>query len=168
MLGGQLSSEKWLGQRIREFRVKRGRSQKALAEMCNLSESAIRNYELGNRIPSPDILHDIADALHINYYALADPTFETPDGVMHILFQLESLYGLRPIKIDGKTCLAIDTEYSDFNGDDLKLQEMLDEWCRVEKKWAKNVVTAKKYEKWMSRFPDGPRPHVKKTGKSLK
>lgn len=51
------------GERIRHIRNERGISQKQLSEMCGLSEPAIRNYELGNRKPSAQILDKIAAAL---------------------------------------------------------------------------------------------------------
>ena len=38
-----------IGAKIRSFRTMRQLTQKQLAESCGLSESAIRNYELGNR-----------------------------------------------------------------------------------------------------------------------
>ena len=50
------------GERIRHIRNERGISQKQLSEMCGLSEPAIRNYELGNRKPSAQILDKIAAA----------------------------------------------------------------------------------------------------------
>lgn len=38
-----------VGEKIRKFRIDQGYTQKELAIMSGLSESAIRNYELGNR-----------------------------------------------------------------------------------------------------------------------
>mgnify|MGYP000485409768 CR=1 FL=1 len=40
-----------VGEKIRKFRIDQGYTQKELAIMSGLSESAIRNYELGNRFP---------------------------------------------------------------------------------------------------------------------
>ena len=40
-----------MGERIRYYRQVAGLTQKALAEKCGITESAIRNYELGNRMP---------------------------------------------------------------------------------------------------------------------
>ena len=58
------------GERIRHIRNERGISQKQLSEMCGLSEPAIRNYELGNRKPSAQILDKIAAALPPNLCCL--------------------------------------------------------------------------------------------------
>ena len=45
-----------VGEKIRKFRIDQGYTQKELAIMSGLSESAIRNYELGNRFPSSEQL----------------------------------------------------------------------------------------------------------------
>ena len=41
------------GSRIRELRTRRGLLQRELAEMAGVTESAVRNYELGLRAPRP-------------------------------------------------------------------------------------------------------------------
>mgnify|MGYP005966252579 CR=1 FL=1 len=61
------------GERIRHIRNERGISQKQLSEMCGLSEPAIRNYELGNRKPSAQILDKIAAALTVTAAELVLP-----------------------------------------------------------------------------------------------
>lgn len=61
------------GERIRHIRNERGISQKQLSEMCGLSEPAIRNYELGNRKPSAQILDKIAAALAVTAAELVLP-----------------------------------------------------------------------------------------------
>ena len=52
-----------VGEKIRKFRIDQGYTQKELAIMSGLSESAIRNYELGNRFPSSEQLEKIANSL---------------------------------------------------------------------------------------------------------
>ena len=54
-----------VGEKIRKFRIDQGYTQKELAIMSGLSESAIRNYELGNRFPSSEQLEKIANSLKI-------------------------------------------------------------------------------------------------------
>ena len=61
------------GERIRHIRNERGISQKQLSEMCGLSEPAIRNYELGNRKPSEQILDKIAASLAVTAAELVLP-----------------------------------------------------------------------------------------------
>ena len=78
-----------VGVRIRYYRKRRGMTQKQLGDACGFSGPAIRNYELGNRIPHAKALHKIAAALQVNYYALADLDLSSIVGTMHVLFQLE-------------------------------------------------------------------------------
>ena len=52
-----------IGERIRYYRKAAGMTQKQLAEFCEVSEPAIRNYELGNRVPDFEMLQTIAAAL---------------------------------------------------------------------------------------------------------
>ena len=82
--------------RIKQYRMLAGLTQKELAQRCGISEPAIRNYELGNRVPDEETLRTIANALEINYYALAQPEPSTISGALHMLFLLESMYGLSP------------------------------------------------------------------------
>jgi len=86
----------YTGTNIRNFRMLAGLTQKELAKRCGLSEPAIRNYELGNRIPDEDTLRTIALALEINYYALKQPDPSTTCGALNMLYLLESMYGLAP------------------------------------------------------------------------
>lgn len=59
-----------LGQKIRELRRCKCLSQKSLADLCGVSEPAIRNYELGNRTPSEKIMKSIAKSLNVDYAVL--------------------------------------------------------------------------------------------------
>ena len=65
-----LSINSTLGERIRFYRQQAGLTQKELAALCEVSESAIRNYELGNRVPDFLTLHIIAEKLRVNYVAV--------------------------------------------------------------------------------------------------
>ena len=49
-----------VGDKIRKYRLEQGYTQKELAIKAGLSESAVRNYELGNRTASQDQLEKIA------------------------------------------------------------------------------------------------------------
>lgn len=55
-----------LGLRIRELRLQRGWSQKALAERLHINKSVISYYELGERYPTYDVLLSIADVFHVS------------------------------------------------------------------------------------------------------
>lgn len=53
------------GELIRKYRKMRGMTQAELAELFGLSDSGIRNYEMGNRTPSDSQLASIASALGV-------------------------------------------------------------------------------------------------------
>ena len=59
-------------QKIRE---KRQRTQKQLAELSGISESALRSYELGDRKPKKEVLEHIATALRVRLGYLSTPEF---------------------------------------------------------------------------------------------
>lgn len=54
------------GEKIKEFRKKRGLTQKQLGDLCGMADSAIRRYENGRANPKIETLRKIADALEVN------------------------------------------------------------------------------------------------------
>lgn len=136
------------GQKIKKLRQSRNLSQKELAIMSSMSEPAIRNYELGNRTPSVQQLEKIASALNVSIYVLSDPEIEDYNGIMHTLFQLEELYGLSVVEIDGVTCLKLDG--TNKNG---SLTAMLKLWSEKKEKLLRGEITEEEYELWCKRYP---------------
>lgn len=84
------------GTRIKFYRSLAELTQKELGRRCGVSESAIRNYELGNRLPDKKTLKNIAYALEINPAVLEELNPTDLPGTMNILYCLESMWGLRP------------------------------------------------------------------------
>ena len=97
-----LSINSTLGERIRFYRQQAGLTQKELAALCEVSESAIRNYELGNRVPDFLTLHIIAEKLRVNYAAIAGEKVTDLEGALQALYKLEEIYGLYPTEVDGQ------------------------------------------------------------------
>ena len=91
-----LSIKYGIGERIRYFREKAGLTQNQLGQMVGKSESAIRNYELDNRTPDWETITRIADALKVSYYTLDTSSVDRTFKVVHMLFEIEKLYGLAP------------------------------------------------------------------------
>lgn len=54
-----------IGHNIKKIRTKQGLSESDLAKLTKLSESSIKSYENGEKKPSLDTLHTIADALGV-------------------------------------------------------------------------------------------------------
>lgn len=80
------------GSRIRELRTRRGLLQRELVEMACVTESAVRNYELGLRALGPQHL----EALGVDPAALTDYGVETARDALEVLFRLEEGFGARP------------------------------------------------------------------------
>jgi transcriptional regulator with XRE-family HTH domain len=87
--------------KIYRHRKRLGMTQAELAEKAGLSESAIRSYELGNRIPKPAHREAIAKALGINPKTLDDFFGEDVDATIQCLMDMESNDIIRPVLIDG-------------------------------------------------------------------
>lgn len=66
-----------IGEKIKALRSEKGMTQRELAEKSGLSRMAIGNYERNYRIPTLDVLEQIANALDIATFELlggkADP-----------------------------------------------------------------------------------------------
>lgn len=151
-------SEFIIGNKIRRFRTYRGLTQKQLAEACGISESAIRNYELGNRIPDALTLRDISDALNVSLDALRDPNPNDVYSAVHFLYELEELYGLTPSLIDGEIHLTFKKqpesfpELDEFNA--IELRSTLLKWITIREKYDSNEFTYDDYFKWQTEYPD--------------
>lgn len=133
-----------VGEKIRKYRTEQGLLQKDLAKKCRMSESAIRNYELGNRTPKPHHLEVIADALDISPYALLDPDLDSEISLMHAFFYLEESYGLQVVKEDGIAYMNFDIYKKSGKG----MQDRLIDWAD-----ARKTLSNEEYEKWKDSYP---------------
>ena len=55
------------GNKIKEFRIKKGLTQKELGNLCGMADSAIRRYENGKANPKMETLQKIATALRCKF-----------------------------------------------------------------------------------------------------
>lgn len=138
-----------IGEKIRKYRTKAGYTQRELAHMSRLSESAIRNYELGNRTPSPDQIKKIATSLRISQFALSDPDFTSYISTMHALFELEDKYGLHAYIERGVPHLC----FNNKEIDSLYMAEEINNWAEMYDKLRKEEITEEDYLKWRSKYP---------------
>lgn len=99
-----------IGRRIRRVREEAdpAMSQGELGEKVGLNANRIQQYENGARKPKLDLLKKFAAALGVETAALADPDPSNYIGVMYTLFELESQFGLEPVKgEDGQIYLSL-------------------------------------------------------------
>ena len=143
-----------VGTLIRQYRTLEGYTQKQLADKCELSESAIRNYELGIRTPDEETLHKIADALLVNYYLLAESDISNDTGVIHILFEMEKLYGIIPVMKDGEVYLKLSEDVDVRQSqDNTSLKEHLMTWASIKEKLSEGKINEADYFIWKSTYP---------------
>ena len=147
-----------MGERIRYYRQVAGLTQKALAEKCGITESAIRNYELGNRMPDWDTTAEIAFALEVHFFAIALPNLVKPFGALQALFQLEEIYGLHPVIEDGRVRL----EFNESTYAQKELSTEPDEllmfgvknWANISPKHRSGEMSDEEYQVWKSKYPN--------------
>jgi transcriptional regulator with XRE-family HTH domain len=70
-----MEAEKW-GRRIRAFRKLKGYTQERLAKDLGVSVSILGEIERGNRLPSEQLIKQIAERLNISVEELAPPRSE--------------------------------------------------------------------------------------------
>ncbi len=152
-----------LGERIRFYRQQAGLTQKELAGLCEVSESAIRNYELGNRVPDFLTLHAIAEKLRVNYAAIAGEKVTDLEGALQALYKLEEIYGLHPTEVDGqihfvfRDSVAVDEFKPDLDtvisSPSLLLQYRVLGFMKACALHDAGELTDEEYALWKSKFP---------------
>lgn len=137
-----------VGERIRRCRKAGGYTQRGLAEEVGVTESAIRNYELGLRTPGESQLEAIAKALDVAPESLADVGPESARGALEMIFRLEGEMGLRPVETEDGTGIAVDPKAEDSQ----KLSQALKAWKRMREQLEAGKVSEEEYEAWKASF----------------
>lgn len=148
-----------LGDKIRKYRTLKGLTQAQLGSMVKLTGDRIRQYENDVRKPKDGKLMEIAEALNINPTALFEPDFRNPNSVMHTLFELEDIYGLRFEK-SGENYQLVFSQSNDCQNSDW-LIEGIAAWTAKRKELQPDIndsaeaITDKKekYALWKARYP---------------
>ena len=140
-----------VGVLIRNFRI--------AAELTQ-NESTIRNYELGNRYPDEATLLNIANHLGVSFFALSDPDVANIFSALHVLFDMEWAYGLRPTIKDGEVVLKFEERLPSAGyrpQEDLdSFKKMVEYWARLRDKLDDGEITESDYYKKEIRFPANP------------
>lgn len=132
------------GKKLRELRLLRGLTQKELAYMCDLTDPAIRNYELGNRSPSVEQLRKIADALECDTSALVDHSPLTIFEFMQIVFDYEEELKIRPLVEGSATGLLFHNE---------NINDFILEWDEMRKKHYNGEISDEEFRDWKLSYP---------------
>ncbi len=107
-------------------------------------------YESGTRTPKADLTNKLAEVLGISPDALNVPDIDSYQGIMHTLFVMEDLYGLRIDKSDGDLCIRLDkgmgTNY-------ITMYEMLSAWQKQAEKLNNGEISKTEYDSWRYNYP---------------
>lgn len=143
-----------IGERIRFFRNLRGMTQKYLGTVVGFPEKTadirMAQYESGTRTPKADLTNKLAEVFGISPDALNVPDIDSYQGIMHTLFVMEDLYGLRIDKSDGDLCIRLDkgmgTNY-------ITMYEMLSAWQKQAEKLNNGEISKTEYDSWRYNYP---------------
>lgn len=143
-----------IGERIRFIRNLRGMTQKMLGMEVGFSEKTadirMAQYESGTRTPKADLTNKLAEVLEVSPSALDIPNIENYNGVMHTLFALEDIYGLRVDKLSDEVCIRLDKD----NGSEfLTMLEMFTAWQKQAEKYRNGNITREEYDQWRYNYP---------------
>ncbi|MFR3998092.1 MAG: helix-turn-helix domain-containing protein [Paratractidigestivibacter faecalis] len=136
------------GSRIREFRTRRGLLQRELAEMAGVTESAVRNYELGLRTLRPQRLEALARTLGVALDTLTDYGVETSRNALEVLFRLEEGFGARPEADEGGVRVAVDPAAPGAQ----KLDAAVRAWAAMRARRDSGEVSEEEYLDWKRGF----------------
>lgn len=143
-----------IGERIRFFRNLRGMTQKYLGHVVGFPEKTadirMAQYESGSRTPKADLTNTLAQVFEVSPQALTVPDIDSYNDLMHTLFTLEDLYGLKITELDGEVCLHLDkgmgTNY-------ITMFEMFSTWKKQAEKYKNGAITKEEYDYWRYNYP---------------
>ena len=144
-----------IGERIHFFRNLRGMTQKYLGMAVGFPEKSsdvrLAQYETGTRTPKAEIATQLAQILDVSPMALDIPNIDSYMGLMHTLFALEDIYGLKVGELDGELCLRLDK----FKGSTYQsMFEMLESWRKEAARLESGEITKEDYDRWRYRYPE--------------
>lgn len=133
------------GELIRRYRKMRKMTQADLADACGLSDSAIRNYELGNRKPSAAHLEAIAKALEIAQEALLEVDVSSGRKALEYLLRIDEELGLKPSR-DAKGDIVLTIDHGSPKAP--KLSAALEAWLRQRERLDAGEISQGDYDAW--------------------
>lgn len=144
-----------IGERIHFLRILRGMTQKYLGMAVGFPEKTadvrMAQYETGTRTPKADLTAALAHTLDVSPQALDVPDIDSDIGLMHTLFALEDLRGLKISEDDGEICLQLDKGTGRTYDDMVK---MLTAWRKQAVKLEAGEITKEEYDQWRYRYPE--------------
>ena len=143
-----------VGEKIRNYRILRGLTQKQLGEKAlkgKLNSGVrINQYEKDMAVPGEDIRQKLATALEVDMEALSDVDITSDEDFMYVLFELEETKGLQLYKENGKIHMVFDD--TDSSKSNEQLITYLNFWYVEYMKNKEDVEDYLDYMKWKGQF----------------
>lgn len=144
-----------IGERIHYFRKLRGLTMKKLGIIVGFPEKSadvrLAQYENGSRSPKADLTAGLARALDVSPKALDVPDIDSYIGLMHTLFAIEDLYGLKIDTLDGEAVLRLDKSKGQTY---LSMFDMFSAWAEQAGKLNSGEITKEEYDRWRYHYPN--------------
>ncbi|MBQ1734997.1 MAG: helix-turn-helix transcriptional regulator [Lachnospiraceae bacterium] len=144
-----------IGERIHYFRKLRGLTMRKLGMMVGFPEKSadvrLAQYENGSRSPKADLTANLAHALDVSPKALDVPDIDSYIGLMHTLFALEDLYGLKIDTLDGEAVLRLDKSKGQTY---LSMFDLFSAWAAQAEKLKTGEITKEEYDRWRYHYPE--------------
>lgn len=109
-------------------------------------------YESGSRTPKADLTNSLAEVFGVSTSALTVPDIDSYNGLMHTLFTLEDLYGLKITELDGEVCLHLD---KGMGSNYITMFEMFSAWKEQADKLKNGEISKEEYDNWRYNYPKG-------------
>ena len=143
-----------IGKRIRFFRNRKSMTQKQLGEILGFlgktSDVRVAQYESEARKPKLDLVKEIAHVFDVSPRAIDVPDIDSYLGLMHTLFALEDMYGLKIGEIDGEVCLRLDKSTGSTYS---TMFDMFHAWQEQAARLERGEITKNEYDQWRYNYP---------------
>ena len=144
-----------IGERIKFFRSRKKMTQKQLGKtlgfLGNTSDVRMAQYESEARIPKTNLIKEMANIFDVSPCALNVPDIDTYIGLMHTLFTLEDIYGLKIDEIDGELCLRLDKSKGMTY---TSIFDMFHEWQNQAALFEEGIISKDEYDEWRYNYPE--------------
>jgi len=144
-----------IGKRIRFFRTLKGMTLRQLGVYVGFPEKTadirIAQYESGSRGPKADLIKKLANIFDVSEKALETPDIDSYIGVMHTLFAMEDLYGLKIDKLDVEVCIRLNRETGNTY---VSMFERFSQWQEMAEKCRNGEISKIEYDKWRYNYPE--------------
>ena len=108
-------------------------------------------YESEARVPKIDLVKQMSQIFDVNSPALTVPDIDTYAGLMHTLFALEDMYGLKVKNISGQPYLCLDRSISAPGS---SVDQMLHAWMEQADKLENGEISKEEYDERRYKYPE--------------